>query len=163
MADVEFNVAKGETNAYVRRVADGDPSSSRIVRRLFQTIQADALLIDHATAAAILAAGGGTANVEADFTNYAPDILDSGDLTVPTPDNVNDNQYSEVPDWVIAVAGNGTNNSIVKVIYFYLEDIADVADDTAYKPLVAYDLSFTTAGTQVVIGPTAGQVFYVAQ
>lgn len=85
MGNVTANIAKGRVNELVRRVDVNDPSTSGLVAVLFQTIEADSALIDYDTLAAVLAAGGGTANVECDFTNYARKCGQTLTLPLPRP------------------------------------------------------------------------------
>jgi hypothetical protein len=63
VANIVFNIAKGEVNAYVKRVVNNDPANSALVIVLLKTAEADATLQDYDTLGAILSAAGGTANV----------------------------------------------------------------------------------------------------
>lgn len=161
MADIVFNVAKGRVNELHNRVDGSDPTNAVLVQVLLKTVQADATLRDYDTLDAILTAGGGTANVECDFTNYARNVLDDTEVTATAPDDTNDRQDAEVPDWVIASAGGATNNTLVKLLICYDSDSTG-GTDANIVPLTAHDLTETTNGQQLTVAPTTGQVYFRA-
>jgi hypothetical protein len=161
MANIVFNVAKGAVAELARRVDGNDPTNSAFIQVLLTTVEADATLRDYDTLSAILTAGGGTANVEATFTNYARNVLDQDDIAAPTVDDTNDRVDVDVPDWVIATAGNGTNNSLVKLLICYDSDTTG-GTDANIIPLTAHDISVTTNGQQLTVAPVTAQVFFRA-
>ena len=115
MASITFNIAKGKVNAFTERVVNNDPANSALVVVLLKTAEADATLQDYDMLGAVFAAGGGTANVECDFTNYARKTLTDADLSAPTVDDTGNEQYSDAPDQTYTAAGGATNNTIVKI------------------------------------------------
>lgn len=152
MANIVFNISKGEVNAYTKRVVNNDPANSALVLvlLLLKTAQADATLLDYDTLDAILTAGGGTANVEADFTNYARKVLTNTELSAPTVDDTGNEQYSDMPDQTYTSAGGATNNTLVKALVCYDNDTT-VGTDANLIPLTAHDVSVTTDGNNLTL------------
>ena len=147
-----FNIAKGKVNAYTERVVTNDPANSALVVVLLKTAEADATLQDYDTLGALLAAGGGTANVECNFTNYARKVLTNADLSAPTVDDTGNEQYSDMPDQTYTAAGGATNNTIVKAIVCYDSDTTG-GTDANLVPLVACDfvVNPTTSGIDLAL------------
>jgi acyl CoA:acetate/3-ketoacid CoA transferase len=158
MANIVFNQAKGRVNEYVARVAGNDPANSALVLVILKTAQADATLQDYATLDAILTAGGGTANVQADFTNYARKVLDNTVITAPTVDDTGNEQYSDFPDQTYTAAGGATNNTTAKLIVCYDPDTTGGTDSTLI-PLTAHDFVVTTDGSDIIARPPANGFF----
>ena len=156
MADIVFNVAKGRVNEFTRRVANNDPANSAFVVVLLQVAQADGLLQDHATLAALL----GAANTEATFTNYARKVLTDVDISPPTVDNASDEQWSDIPDLVYTAAGGATNNTLVKAVICYDPD-STAGTDADLIPMTAHDVSATTDGNDLTLTIPANG-FYAA-
>ena len=163
MASITFNIAKGKVNAFTERVVNNDPANSALVVVLLKTAEADATLQDYDTLGAILAAGGGTANVECDFTNYARKVLTNADLSAPTVDDTGNEQYSDAPDQTYTAAGGATNNTIVKALICYDSDTT-AGTDANLVPLVAMDFSVnpTTDGNDMVLRVAANGFFGAA-
>lgn len=160
MANIVFNIAKGEVNAYTKRVVNNDPANSALVIVLLKTAQADATLQDYDTLGAILSAGGGTANVEANFTNYARKVLTNTELSAPTVDDAGNQQYSDAPDQTYVSAGGAVNNALVKMVICYDADTT-TGTDANLIPLVALDFVSTTDGTDILASFSA-EGFFVA-
>lgn len=160
MANIVFNISKGEVNAYTKRVVNNDPANSALVLVLLKTVQADATLMDYDTLEAILTAGGGTANVEADFTNYARKVLTNTELSAPTVDDTGNEQYSDMPDQTYTSAGGATNNTLVKALICYDSDTTS-GTDANLIPLTAHDVSVTTDGNNLTLTIPANG-FYAA-
>lgn len=160
MANIVFNISKGEVNAYTKRVVNNDPANSALVLVLLKTVQADATLLDYDTLGAILTAGGGTANVEADFTNYARKVLTNTELSAPTVDDTGNEQYSDMPDQTYTSAGGATNNTLVKALICYDSDTTS-GTDANLIPLTAHDVSATTDGNDLTLTIPANG-FYAA-
>ena len=160
MASITFNISKGKVNAYTERVVNNDPANSALVVVLVKTVQADATLIDYDTLGAILTAGGGTVNVECDFTNYARKVLTNADLSAPTVDDTGNEQYSDAPDQTYTAAGGATNNTIVKAILCYDSDTT-AGTDANLVPLVAMDfvVNPTTDGNDMTLRVAANGFF----
>ena len=160
MASITFNIAKGKVNAYTERVVNNDPANSALVVVLLKTVQADATLLDYDTLGDILAAGGGTVNVEANFTNYARKVLTNTELSAPTVDHTGNEQYSDAPDQTYTAAGGATNNTLVKALICYDSDTTG-GTDANLIPLVALDYSVnpTTDGNDMVLRIAANGFF----
>jgi hypothetical protein len=127
---------------------------------LLKTAEADGVLQDYDTLGAILSAGGGTANVEANFTNYARKVLTNTELSAPTVDDAGNQQYSDAPDQTYVSAGGAVNNSLVKMVICYDADTT-TGTDANLIPLVALDFVSTTDGTDILASFSA-EGFFVA-
>jgi hypothetical protein len=160
VANIVFNIAKGEVNAYTKRVVNNDPANSALVIVLLKTAEADGVLQDYDTLGAILSAGGGTANVEANFTNYARKVLTNTELSAPTVDDAGNQQYSDAPDQTYVSAGGAVNNSLVKMVICYDADTT-TGTDANLITLVALDFVSTTDGTDILASFSA-EGFFVA-
>lgn len=145
MANIVFNISKGEVNAYVKRVVNNDPANSALVVVLLKTAEADGILQDYNTLGNILAG----ANTEADFTNYSRKILTNTELSLPTVDDSGNQQFSDAPDLTYASAGGAVNNAIVKMLICYDSDTTS-GTDANLVPLVAIDWVITTDGNDLV-------------
>ena len=145
MANIVFNIAKGEVNAYVKRVVNNDPANSALVVVLLKTAEADGILQDYNTLGNILAG----ANTEADFTNYSRKILTNTELSLPTVDDLGNRQFSDAPDLTYVSAGGAVNNAIVKMLICYDSDTTS-GKDANLVPLVAIDWVITTDGNDLV-------------
>lgn len=128
MADQVFNVAKG---AFVEKFRDG--AANGIVL-LLETAEADAALSDHDALDVLLGAAG---NTEAAFTNYARKTGLTGTITV---DDSNERVDVDIPDQTWTSAGNGTNETLAKLVVAYEESAAD----SGRIPLTHHDFSPTT-------------------
>lgn len=137
MANVVFNVARGRAR---QLILDGED----LIVVLLKTAQADDALRDHDTLAALLASGGGTDNVEADFTNYARKTIANASVTNTVDDTANDADL-DIPDQTWASAGGASNNTLVKAIV-----CIDGEDDSARIPLTAHDFTPTTDGSDLI-------------
>ncbi len=145
MGDGVFNIAKGRVVEYINRVDANDPSASEIVVMLGFGAITDATLKDLDTVAAIIADGGFT---EATFTNYArKDITDSG-VALGSPDDTNDRFEVDLPDQTWTSAGNGTNNTLTRLITIY--DSTGSAADSGLVPMTFHDFAVTTDGSDLV-------------
>lgn len=145
MANIVFNIAKGEVNAYTKRVVNNDPANSALVVVLLKTAEADGVLQDYNTLGDILAG----ANTEADFTNYSRKILTNTELSLPTVDDSGNQQFSDAPDLTYVSAGGAVNNAIVKMLICYDSDTTS-GTDANLVPLVAIDWVITTDGNDLV-------------
>lgn len=159
MGNIVFNIAKGRVNEYVNRVDSNDPANSALIVVLLKTVQADSTLRDYATLDAILTAGGGTANVECDFTNYARKTITDTGVTGPSTDNTGDTQSSDIttdPAWTSA--GGASNNSIAKLLICYDSDTT-AGTDANIIPLTAHDFVITTNGGDITAAIDAAGFF----
>lgn len=142
MADGVFNIAKGRVNEIQNRVKNNDPANSALVVVLLRAAEIDGTLEDYDDLAALLAASG---NTEADFTNYSRLVLTDADIAIPTVDDTNNNQRSDIPDPSWANAGGATNNTLTKLIICYDSDTTSGTDSNII-PLTHYDFTPTTSG-----------------
>ena len=133
MADGIFNIAKA---AFAEKFRDG--ASNGIVM-LLKANEAEATLLDRDTVALVLAETG---TDEADFTNYARKTGLTGTITV---DDSNDRVDVDIPDQTWTSAGNGSNNTLTKLLVAYEES----ASDTGRIPLSHHDFSVTTDGSDL--------------
>lgn len=137
MANVVFNVARGRARQLVLDGAD-------LIVVLLKTAQADDSLRDHDTLAALLSSGGGSDNVEANFTNYERKVVSNGSVTNTVDDTANDADL-DIPDQTWAAAGGGTDNTLAKAIV-----CIDGASDAARIPVTAHDFTPTTDGSDLI-------------
>jgi len=152
MGDIVFNIAKGRVNELFNRVKTNDPANSAIVMVILKTTATDATLKDFDTLAAILA---GT-SVEADFTNYARQVLTDADLAALSPDDGADSMASAIPQITISSAGGASNNTLNKVLFCYDPDTTG-GTDSDLIPLTAHDDGRTTDGNDLIWN--AGNIF----
>jgi acyl CoA:acetate/3-ketoacid CoA transferase beta subunit len=143
MADVVFNVARGRVR---QRVLDG----ADLIIILLKQDEADDALRDHDTLADLLAAGGGSSNIEADFTNYARKTIANVDITATVDDTGNLASLS-FPNQVYEAAGGATNNNLVSAIV-----CLDGASDAARIPVTKHDFIVATDGNDLTLRPAAG-------
>lgn len=156
MADDPFNVVLGRAVELYNRVESNDPANSALVVMLLKTAEADAVLRDYNTFAAILAQSP-VVNVEADFTNYTRKFLTDSDLAaLPSPDDTNDRYDIDLPDIIWSSAGGASNNNLSKLIIGYLADASvSPISDASIIPMGHYDFAATTNGNdlQATIDP----------
>lgn len=133
MADGVFNIAKGAAAEKFR-----DAAANGIVL-LLSANETEADLIDHDALDVLIAAAG---NTEAGFTNYARKTGLTGSITV---DDSNDRVDVDFPDQTWSSAGNGTNETLTKLITAYEESAAD----SGRIPLTHHDFTPTTDGSDL--------------
>ena len=147
MADEQFNIAKGRIVELYNRVKSNDPTNAALIVVLLKVAEADAVLRDYDTLAALLAGS----NTEADFTNYARKVLTDSDLAaLPAPDDTNDRREVDIPDQTWTAAGGTLDNTTVKALICYDADTT-AGTDTDIIPLCHYDFPRTTNGTDLVM------------
>ena len=160
MAALVNNYAKGRGNEFINRIASNDPANSALVIVMLKTAEANSALQDYASLGALLAAGGGTANVEANFTNYARKVLTDADLSAPTVDTTGNKQYSTFPAQTYTSPGGATNNTVVKVLTCYDSDTTSGTDSNIIV-IGIHDANITTDGNDFSLSvPATG--FYEA-
>lgn len=113
MADGVFNISKG---ALVEKFRD---AAANGIVLLLSANEAEGALVDHDALDVLLAAAG---NTEAAFTNYARKTGLTGSITV---DDGNDRVDLDFPDQTWSSAGNGTNETLTKLVTAYEESAAD--------------------------------------
>jgi len=159
MADLVFNIAKGQPVEYYRRIKGNDPANSAFILVLLKASESDALLIDRDDLSALL---GAAANTEADFTNYARKVLTDADLdALPAPDDTNDRYDIDLPDQTFVSAGGASNNNLVKALICYDSDTTG-GTDANIVPVCHYDFVATTDGTNLVLQWNAAGFFRAA-
>ena len=135
MADGVFNIAKGAVAEKARDAA------ARFTVLLLKVNESESALIDHNDVAALLAAS----NTEADFTNYARKVNLTATLTV---DDTNNRADVDLVDQTWTAAGNGSNNTLTKLIVCY-EEPGSPTEDAALTPLTHHDFTPTTDGSDL--------------
>ncbi len=133
MADGVFNIAKGAFAEQYR-----DAAANGIVM-LLKAAEVDATLVDYDDVAALLVPAG---NTEAVFTNYARKTAITGTVTV---DDSNDRVDVDIPDQTWTSAGNGANDTLVKLVVAY----ENAAADATRIPQTHHDFSVTTDGSDL--------------
>ena len=157
MGDGVFNIAKGFVNEYVNRVLTNDPATALFNVHLWIGADADTVMRDYATVAAI-EAGGMT---EASFTNYAlKEVTDSGDGLTTGVDQANDRFESDFADITWTAAGNGANDSLTRLTVSYDEPGTDV--DATAIPCTFYDFVVLTDGSDLTAQVDAAGFFRAA-
>ena len=142
MADQPFNIAKGRVVEWYNRVKGNDPANSAFIVVLLKVAEADATLIDYDDLGAILSG----ANTEAVFTNYGRKTVTDSELSaLPAPDDSNDRFDIDMPDVVWSNAGNGSNDTLVKLLICYDSDTTG-GTDADIIPCAHYDFAVTTDG-----------------
>jgi hypothetical protein len=152
MANIIFNVSKGRGVEFYNRVKSNDPANSALVLIPIEAagLEADAVLVDADTVAAVLA---GATNEQ---TTMGRKVLTDAELAAfPAPDDANDRYDVSLPlvTWT-AAAGN----AIAKILVAYDSDTTG-GTDANMIPMSMFDFAVTPSGTDVQM--TAG-VFYRA-
>lgn len=148
MAALIGNQALGRLNEWAKRVNGNDPANSAFIVVLLKTAESNATLQDYDSLGAALAAGGGTANEEADFTNYARKVLTDASISDPSVDDTNNRQEFDVADIVWTSAGGVADNTLVKLLVCYDEDTTSGSDTDIFIAGI-YDFSTTTDGNNL--------------
>ena len=133
MADGVFNIAKGAAAQLLR------DNANSVVVLLLQANEADATLVNYTNIGALLTEAG---NTEAAFTNYA---RKTGITETITVDNTNNRVDLDIPDQTWTSAGNGTNETLAKLIIA----VSTGAGDANLIPLTHHDFAVTTDGTDL--------------
>lgn len=136
MADGAFNIAKGAAAEKFR-----DNASNGIVA-LMSANNAESGLIDHDDLSALFGTSG---NTEAAFTNYGRKTGLTGSITV---DDSNDRVDIDFPDQTWSSAGNGTNETLTKLLTAFEEPVSTPTDSDRI-PLTHHDFSVTTDGSDL--------------
>lgn len=133
MADGVFNIAKG---AFAEKFRDGAANGIVLLMKANET---ETTLVDRDELDALFAEAG---NTEADATSYARKTGLTGTITV---DDSNDRVDVDIPDQTWSPLGNGTNNTLTKLVVAYEESAAE----TGRIPLSHHDFALTTDGSDV--------------
>jgi len=150
MANIVFNIAKGQVGYYYKKVKGNDPSTSALVLTPIETsgLESDANLIDSDTVAEVV---DGATNKQ---TTMGEKVLTDSDLAaIPSPDDGNDRFDVSLPT-VTWTAASG--NAISKILVAYRPDTGSAADSTDI-PLTLFDAAVTPDGTDIQL--TSGVFF----
>lgn len=139
MADYVLNNALGQVGYYATLPAAND--AFIIVLLKSAGLEADTALRDYTDLASLLAA----TNDECTFTNYARKTVTS--VTVTT-DNTNDRKDIDIADQTWTAAGGASNDTIGALLVCYDPDTTTGTDSTIV-PLMKFDFSATTNGTDL--------------
>jgi hypothetical protein len=152
------NIAKGKVGEYAARVNANDPTNSVIVivALLAAGLEADAVLEDYDTLAAVLAA----ANDEATNVGYARIVLDSTDGITITVDDTGNDLTVTCPEqtWAAVAAAGGAWG---KLVFCYDPDSTG-GTDADLVPLTFNDFTVTPDGNDIVTTTLATTGFFVA-
>jgi hypothetical protein len=132
MGDGVFNQAKGS----VGEMALDD--NTKFLVLLLETAEADTTLVDYDDVGALLV---GTP-IEAAFTSYARKTPITATRTV---DDTNDRVDVDIPDQTWSPAGNGTNETLAKLVVAY----ENAAADASRVPCTHHDFVVTTDGSDL--------------
>lgn len=137
-----FNISKGKIQWYFEQAAAG--GGKAIIASLWQTtgLDADSVLKDMDTMAQVAAA-----NTKASFTNYADKTLTGAQVTVTVDDSA-DSVKLDLEDMTWTDAGAG--QTLGKLILAY-DPATGTGTDADLVPLLAYDLSATTDGNDLIV------------
>jgi hypothetical protein len=145
MTDQIFNISKG---AFAEMIRD---TGSKTLVLLLTVNQADADLLDHEDLAALLAA----ANTEAIFTSYGRKVDIVETLFVDHP---NDRVDVDLPDQTWSPAGNGTNETLTKLVTAY----ENAAADATRIPMSHHDFAVLTDGSDLTAQINAAGIMRAA-
>lgn len=143
-----FNVSMDRLGWYYDQAANTS-ADLFVVALKAAGLQADDVLADHDTFAAIIAAG----NVEADFTNYNRKTIASPTRTrVNATDRVHLGGAAQGVAYSLSWpnAGGAVNNQLGKVIVLYVP-VPGTSTTSDMVPLSAHDITATTDTTELVI------------
>jgi hypothetical protein len=129
-------IANSQRGSLVEHMADGED----LIVVLLQLAQADDALRDYDDLAALLANAG---NTEATFTGYTREVVLNANVTVTIDDTANE-ATADFADIVWSPAGNGTNNTLAKLLV-----CIDGVNDAARFPVTLHDFVTTTDGNDL--------------
>ena len=145
MSDFTFNIARGRIAELANRVNTNDPANSAFIVVVLKAagLEADSVLMDYDTLAAILAAS----NDEATNVGYARIELDQADGIMVTVDDTNNRVLVDFPDQTyvtVAVAGGAWGKALV----CYDNDTTG-GTDANIVPLTGHDFAITPDGRDI--------------
>ena len=151
MADFVFNIAKGKVAEYAARVNANDPTNSVLTVIVLETtgLEADAVLVDYDTLAAITAGG----STEPENSGYVRKELTAATVTV---DDTNNRVDVDIADqtWTAVAAGDTWS----KLLICYDPDSTG-GTDSAIIPLVCLDFAVTPDGSDITVQVNAAGFF----
>ena len=147
MANGVMNICKGRIVEFYNRVENNDPANAAFIIVLLKVAEADGVLEDYDELGALLGAAG---NTEAIFTNYGRKTITDADLAaLPGPDDTNNWYQVDMPDITWASAGNGANDTLVKLLICYDSDTG-AGTDVNILVCAHYDFAVTTDGSDLI-------------
>ncbi len=146
MSDGIFNRSKG---AFAEMIRD---TGSKTLVLLLKAAETDATLVDYDDVGALLVPAG---NTEAVFTNYARKTAITETLTV---DDTNDRTDVDIPDQTWTAAGNGANDTLVKLVTAY----ENAAADATRIPMSHHGFAVTTDGSDLTAQVNASGIMRAA-
>lgn len=150
MPNIVFNISKGRLVEFYNRVKSNDPANSAliIVPIEFTGLEADAVLMDADTLAAVLA---GTTNEQ--LTMGRKTLTDADLAALPAPDDTNDRYDVSLPTTTWPGA---TGNRIAKLLVGYDPDTT-AGTDANIIPVTMFDFDMTPSGAAIEMtgGPFA--------
>jgi len=161
MANIVFNIAKGQPVEYYRRVKGNDPTNAAFVVVLLASsgLVSDATMKDYDTLSAVLA---GASN-EATNTGYARKVLTDSDLAaLPAPDDTNDRYDIDIADQVWTAVANDGTGAIGKLLVCYDSDTTG-GTDANIVPMTAHDFVVTPDGNNITAVVNAAGFFRAAE
>lgn len=151
MSNVVFNVAKGRVVELYNRVKAADPANAALVLIPLSAAAADAVLVDQATVAAVLAGGSN------EQTTLGRKVLGAAQLAaLPSPDNANDRFEVSLPSVTWSAAAGA---AVVKLMVAYDGD-STAGGDANLVPLTCFDWGATPNGADLTM--TGGTFFRAA-
>lgn len=158
MSDFTFNISLGREVELYSRVKNNDPSTSGLIGVVCAaaTLEADSVLKDYDTLAAILAA-----SLEATNTNYARKTWTDADISAYTVDDANDRTQLSLPSpvtWTSVASGDVWG----KFVIAYKPDTG-TSTDAQIVPITAHDILYQGSylvpnGTNIVMTNATGFV-----
>jgi hypothetical protein len=155
---VVANIAKGKVAEYAARVNASDPANSAIIIVALKAagLEADSVLQDYDTLAAVLAA----ANDEATNVGYARIVLDqAGGITITVDDTADENRVTTPEQTWNSVAAAG--GAWGKLAWCYDADTT-AGTDTDIIPLCFMDFTVTPDGNDIVSTTFSTDGFFFA-
>lgn len=158
MSAFTFNIAKGRTQEFHRRVDNNDPTNAALIVVVLALagLEADSVLKDYDTLAAILAAS----NNEPGNSGYARKTLTDTELTAATIDDALDRVVLPFPTQTYTTVAAG--DAWRKLLVCYDSDTT-TGGDSDIVPVSAHDLLISGSaiipnGTNIVISGSNGYV-----
>lgn len=154
-SDFQFNIAKGQLKTLFNNVDTGSPVNSAIIVVPIEatSIEADSTLKDYDDLNSLL---GGTSNEQ---TTMGRKTLTASSISL-TVDDTNDrleiNLSSSITWTAVALS-----NEVGKLLFCYDGDTA-AGTDANIIPLLAYAVSITPSGTDVVVSQNASGLIRIS-
>lgn len=153
MASFSFNVSKGREVEFHARVDGNDPANAVLLIVVLAStgLEADSVLIDYDTLAAIIAGG----STEVTNTGYARITLNDASISAYTVDDDDDSITLPLANQTFATIAAG--DSWAKALICYDSD-STAGTDANVIPVKAFDVKSPTTGAAVV--PTGDDIIF---